>query len=307
MAARLRRYPNVIGTGVGFKLVGGERTSTVCVRVYVRRKVPETELRPEERIPAHIDGIPTDVIEDAFRIHQLPIEEHRRWRAILHGGISVGNAITGGSGTLGTSVFDAVTGEQLILSNWHVLCGRPACGIGESIIQPGTGGGDTGTAADVVATLVRSSLTSVVDAAVAAVRGNRMVAEEILEVGRPKGAATAVLGESARKSGRTTGLSVGQVADVDADFDVDYTDVGMGIRHVEHQVVIEGDAVSNRGDSGSVWLNGRDEIIALNFAGNDAGDRADANPIANVIDDLGILVNRGVPLHEHAAVAMGTG
>jgi len=294
-AARLRHYPNVSGLGVGYKIVGGERTSTVGIRVYVRKKVAEKELSPSDVVPKEIDDIPTDVIEDTFRIHQvLPVAEHRRRRAILYGGISIGNSVLGGSGTLGSTVFDAKSGEQLLLSNWHVLCGRTNCAVGEPIIQPGTGGDDTGRAGDVVARLARFSLTDVVDAAVARITGHRMLFEDILGLGKPTGAAAAVLGEGARKSGRTTGVTPGEVADIDADFDVDYSDLGMGVRHFERQIVIEGDDISVPGDSGSVWLNDRNEVIGLNFAGGDSGNRADANPIADVIAALQIQILPGV-------------
>ena len=51
VAARLRRYPNVAGLVVGYKIVGGERTSTVCIRVYVRKKVAKRELSPSDVVP----------------------------------------------------------------------------------------------------------------------------------------------------------------------------------------------------------------------------------------------------------------
>jgi hypothetical protein len=293
-SAKLRRYPNVVGVGVGYKIVGGERTSTVAVRVYVERKVPEKELSPNEVVPKELETIPTDVIEDRFRIHQD--DDHRRWRALLLGGISIGNAITGGSGTLGTTVFDAKTGEQLLLSNWHVLCGRSECAFGETIIQPGTGGGDTGDAGDVVAQLVRTSLTDVVDCGVARITGHRLLFEEILGVGMARGHTPAMLGETARKSGRTTGVTVATVADIDASVDIDYSELGMGTRHFEHQVVLEGDDASRPGDSGSAWLNGANEMIALNFAGGDSGRRATANPVTAVVDALQIVIAPGVPL-----------
>jgi hypothetical protein len=164
-APRLRRYPNVIGVGVGYKNVRDQATPTVCVRVYVKKKVPEPELAPSDVVPKKVNGVPTDVIEDTFTTHAvLPVSEHRRRRAILNAGISIGNAITGGSGTLGACVFDAHSGAQLLLSNWHVLCGRANCNPGEAIIQPGTGGGDGGRVGDIVARLSRASLSDVVDA-----------------------------------------------------------------------------------------------------------------------------------------------
>jgi hypothetical protein len=69
----------------------------------------------------------------------------------LRGGISIGNLLLGGAGTLGVSVFDNRTGQELILSNWHVLCESDTCRAGEPIIQPGAF--DNGTQADLVAHL----------------------------------------------------------------------------------------------------------------------------------------------------------
>lgn len=296
-ASALRRYPNVVGVGVGLKLVAGERTSTVAIRVYVDQKVPEHELAPDEVLPKELESIPTDVIEDRFRIHSD--DDHTRWRALLIGGISVGNVNTGGSGTLGTTVFDQKTGEQLLLSNWHVLCGRAECAVGENIIQPGTGGGDTGDAGDVVARLVRTSLTDVVDCGVARVTGHRLLFEDILGLGPARGHRPAVLGETVRKSGRTTGVTVATVSDVDASVDIDYSELGMGVRHFDHQVVIEGDDASRPGDSGSAWLNEANEMVALNFAGGDSGHRATANPVEAVVDALQIVVAPGVTLQQH--------
>jgi hypothetical protein len=111
----LRRYPNVVGVGVGYKLVGGRPTSTVAVRVYVREKVPEAQLDRAARLPKDIEGVPVDVVEGEFRLLDTPtsLAEHRRRRPILYGGISVGNLR--GSGTLGVSAFDSQQGHQVLL------------------------------------------------------------------------------------------------------------------------------------------------------------------------------------------------
>jgi hypothetical protein len=140
IASQLMANPNVTGVGVGYKIVKGKRTEEVCIRVYVRKKLPRQELRPEEVLPENIEGIPVDVIEAIYEIHQSipPIEEHRMHHYPLVGGISIGNLTLGGSGTLGVSVFDNISREDMILSNWHVMCGRVDCSVGESIIQPGT-------------------------------------------------------------------------------------------------------------------------------------------------------------------------
>jgi hypothetical protein len=57
----LLALPNVIDVRPGFKFTGGWITSQPAIVVTVLRKVSPGELRPKERIPAAIDGIPTDI------------------------------------------------------------------------------------------------------------------------------------------------------------------------------------------------------------------------------------------------------
>lgn len=122
---RLKAYPNVTGVGVGYKVFKGCRTDEICLRVYVKKKFPRQELRPEEVLPEEVlpervEGIPVDVIEATFRILLAlpapPREAHRRRHNPLVGGISIGNSALGGSGTLGVSVFDNESGEDMMFS-----------------------------------------------------------------------------------------------------------------------------------------------------------------------------------------------
>ncbi len=57
----LFQYPNVVGVGVGPKLVQGKPTDVMAIKVYVRQKVAPEQLTPEECVPKEIEGIPTDV------------------------------------------------------------------------------------------------------------------------------------------------------------------------------------------------------------------------------------------------------
>ena len=59
----LMSYYNVTGVGIGYKEVGGEETSTLCIRVYVIDKLPESELEEKDVLPSSIEEIPVDVIE----------------------------------------------------------------------------------------------------------------------------------------------------------------------------------------------------------------------------------------------------
>lgn len=54
---------NVVGVGVGRKTEGGKRLRRWAILIYVRKKVPASELDPKDKIPVEINGIPTDVIE----------------------------------------------------------------------------------------------------------------------------------------------------------------------------------------------------------------------------------------------------
>jgi hypothetical protein len=256
--------------------------------VYVRKKLPERRLRPHQVVPPRVQGIPTDVIEARFRVH---LDHTLRYDPAI-GGVSVGNLGLGGSGTLGGLVFDANTRRDYLLSNWHVLCGRASCSPGERIIQPGTGDGDGGGSEDSVGWLGRAAITTEVDAAVAAVSGHRFALRQLLELGTVRGLREAVLGLLVSKSGRTTGLTHGVIADVDADVEVGPYQDGRN-RDFVHQLVIEnGSLLADRGDSGSLWVDGTGLAVGLHFAGS--GDRAIANRITLVQQVLGLEFSYGV-------------
>jgi hypothetical protein len=285
---KLRKYPNVTGLGVGYKEKRGKRTATIALRIYVEKKVPKKELRAKDVLPTMIEGMPLDVIEKKFRIHQATsVSEHRRFHNLLIGGISIGNLIAGGSGTLGMLVYDR-SGAPLILSNWHVLCSSIACASGEPIIQPGTSGGDLGNADGLIARLHRWALTSRVDAAVASLTGHRFAAQELLGIGTLSMYGSVSLGMTVWKSGRTTGVTRGQVDDVNADVDIDFRPILNETRAFVNQIVVTGTPIFDRGDSGSVLVDGSNKVIGLNFAGD--GNSAVANEISDVIQALDIYL-----------------
>jgi hypothetical protein len=302
--AWLRGFPNVTGIGVGLKEVGGKPTKQVAVRVYVSKKVPRRQLSPEHVLPEQIEGVLLDVIEDRFYAHAPA--DHKVRHPLLKGGVSIGNLLLGGSGTLAASVFDNISGQQMILSNWHVLCGRFDCQVGEPIIQPGTGGGDPGTGGDVIARLARWALTDEIDAAVAFLSGHRFCTDELFELGRiSTEPGVAQLSMTVSKSGRTTGATMGTITDLSADVTVNYGP-GIGHRELRDQLIIQdGNEVSLPGDSGSLWVDSVGRAVGLNFAGNLDGTRGIANPIAAVLSGLNINFGPGATLQDHV-VQMAT-
>ncbi|UCD98571.1 MAG: hypothetical protein JSV42_16710 [Chloroflexota bacterium] len=55
--------PNVVGVAVGFRHKDGKPTGSLALVVMVDRKLPESLLSPEERIPEMIEDVPVDVQE----------------------------------------------------------------------------------------------------------------------------------------------------------------------------------------------------------------------------------------------------
>ena len=54
---QLMNLPNVTGVGIG------ERREEEVIKVFVKQKVPEAALRPEEIVPKLLDGFEVDVEE----------------------------------------------------------------------------------------------------------------------------------------------------------------------------------------------------------------------------------------------------
>lgn len=280
-ADELRCYPNVTGVGVGFRIKDGVRQPEVCIRVYVRQKLPVAALPEGGVLPRSIDSIDVDVIPAEFVTHiDLTLAERQSFQQVeIPAGVSVGGLrVT--AGTWGAVVTDA-TGRDLILSNWHVLCGSEFCQPGEPIVQPGPF--DGGTEVNIVARLTRFALTTAVDAACAELTGHRFAKHDIAGIGlRPIGIQGATLGLEVVKSGRTTGVTRGFIADVAADVDVG--GYPGGVRHFQGQVIVESDTppFSAGGDSGSLVLASNGSAVGLLFAGANDG----SNTIMNHIEDV---------------------
>jgi hypothetical protein len=303
-AARLRAYPNVTGVGVGLRIVGGKLTDEPCVRVYVRRKLPEAELPKDGVLPHSVDGITVDVVEGDFVLMQdgaaplsfeLRVSRHFPF---LTPGISVGG-LRVSAGTLGAAVYDLAGGGQLLLSNWHVLCGDPDCLPGEEIVQPGVFDGGEAPA-DTVGALARFADTNRVDAAVAAINGHRFLRDAIPGIGLVRGATGGGLGMRVRKSGRTTGVTTGIVDDVSADVVVSGKQFFGQISVVPE----DGEVIVRGGDSGSLVVDEQNMAVGLLFGGRRDGKRIIANQIQDVVDALGIrFTPEPSPLHVTAILS----
>lgn len=310
--------PNVVATGVGFKVAGDVRSDTPSIICSVRKKVAAAALSSRDLVPRELDGVPTDVIETGrIRAFQAPTGRFRP----APGGVSVGHReIT--AGTLGCWV--RREGQWMMLSNNHVLANSNDAEIGDPILQPGpfdsgrypgdqiavledfvpikfpgdTNGdsGGCGIAGTIVSILngiagildsstrVKSfsiqQVDNLVDAAIGRPLNQEDVLPEILNIGTVAGTASADLGTAVKKSGRTTGFTQGEILQVDVTVDVQYG-TNLVARFTDQLMA---GAMSQGGDSGSAVLDNQNRLVGLLFAGSD--QTTIINRIEHVFDAL---------------------
>lgn len=286
---------NIVGLGVGEKVTLNRLTGALAVKVYVRRKYPEADIAPSERIPSDIDGISTD-IEEVGTIHALSggctVARRQRQRPAPCG-VSVGH-LNVTAGTIGAVVRDtgkSDNGKRYILSNNHVLANSNDAQVGDAVWQPGKF--DGGTAADQIGTLARFAPLDFaggenrMDAAIAEITPG-VVAEDVCAIGPLAGKVTPTRNMTVLKHGRTTGLTRGVITDVDADIRVEYP--GHGSALFIDTVMIRGlpptSPFSSGGDSGSLIVDADHKACALLFAGSTATDVTYASPLAAVLRRL---------------------
>jgi hypothetical protein len=130
----------------------------------------------------------------------------------------------------------------------------------------------------------RQTGENLVDAAVAAPLDPADVKAEILEIGVVQGTAEAALGMAVKKSGRTTGLTHGQVTYVAVKMVVGFSG---GRSAVFTDQFLTG-PMSSPGDSGSLVLDGQNRAVGLLFAGSNRATVC--NRIQNVLSLLGIAL-----------------
>ena len=274
----------VTGIDIGFKWSHGKMTEQLAVRVHVSKKKRAESLQPSEIFPKQIDLVAVDVIEARYHLPADPDSSTKKSvsglesigvtvaESALNLGSSIGNQYVT-AGTLGAKVIDLDGGDEMILSNWHVLAGHPEADIGLPIWQPGSI--DGGTDKDTFAQLTRW-IIGPYDAAVAKLNGTRAVSDHIdsgqpiLEVIPPKP------GMMVWKFGRTTGYTEGFIDGAKGNMPIIYKSLGTTVvlQDVFRILPLPGQAgeISMPGDSGSVWVDkATGKAVGLHCAG-EVGD-----------------------------------
>lgn len=301
--------PDVTYIDVGWRIKESEDRrieKNLCVRVHRRYKPRGAAFEafsaqfPGRVVSERQLGFPIDVVEGNYQLQRFwypPIPPSLRGRVYdpLQGGISISNAWAYYAyGTLGGLVEDRSTGDKMILSNWHVLAGSAYAPVGLAIYQPGTG--DGGTWRDTIGHLTRHAIDENIDAAVAKLATDRQTINEQLDIGRVTGVTSPVVDMQLIKSGRASEVTEGVVtsADIGGVSKIWYGGVYRQIRHVFHIAEISaGSEVSEKGDSGSWWLEkGTNKAVGLHFAGDQDPTREQGLAIAmpQVLDALNVNI-----------------
>jgi hypothetical protein len=259
----------------------------------------------KQRVPDSFNGYPVRT-EVTGKIQVLTAQvtepladvssERRGEVSPLVGGISLSAWVPGVyySGTL-----SMVTYNGKILSNAHVIAMDPETDefldLGTDIIQPGSGDGGrwgarVGELEAYIPIDVDPDAENYADAAIGSIDGGIDVSygEQFGEEGNYwiDGWTEVSVGDTVRKSGRTTGVTTAQVTDTNASVWLEYGD--QAVRFVD-QIEVEqvNWSFAGAGDSGSaVDIDG--EFVGLVFAGTEG--YVYINKAQHIIDGLGIDV-----------------
>lgn len=310
--------PNVVGVGLGYRETLGRTTDELAIKVLVKEKLPRVSLQRWAVVPREVDSLRTDVVAvGELRAQQSRTDRIRP----APGGVSIGHyKISAGTlgcivrdRTTGTRLI--LSNNHVLANTNDALAGDPILQPGP--VDGGVLGQDaiarlerffpiqfgteppTCSSAEAFITLanwllnrigsrhrllsyrVNPQATNLVDAAVASPLDDSQVLDEILEIGVPSGTLPASLGMQVRKSGRTTGLTTGEVLVLDATVQVSY---GAGRTANFDSQIISG-PMSQGGDSGSLVLDANSQAaVGLLFAGS--SQTTIFSPIVTVLDAM---------------------
>ena len=262
------------------------------------------------KVTGRIQALSTQVMGPLANVS----EERRSKVRPLVGGISLSACVTKGAailfyaGTLGM-----VTYDEWILSNTHVIAMNPDTGdflkIGTTIIQPGTL--DEGRSEDQVGVLeayvpidFAPYAENYVDAAIGTidVGVNASPGEQFCEGGDYwiQGWSEVSQGDTVRKSGRTTGVTTGEVIHTNVSVVVGY---GSKSAYFVDQIVVAQDnwSFAAPGDSGSA-VDKDGEFVGLLFAGTE--DCIVICKAEHIIDGLDVAVEP--PENRHSLTLSST-
>jgi hypothetical protein len=294
------RFEGITGVDFGFIYKDGKRTKKRGIRFHVASKRHSEEVPDSQRLPDELHGLECDVLQAVYKAHA---DLATGISVQLSPGLSIGNLPRRATGTLGMIVTDSQTNQPCVLSNWHVLAGSTAAGIGDDIVQPGPASLGPADPANKVAELLRwTNLDHGYDAALGRITGgitfsnrNGDANVELVSTVEP------TLGMRLVKSGLSSRFTHAVVDGIDGSYPIDYSAFGDTTRWMDGVHLVpdprsKEDEITLDGDSGAIWFQEESgHAVALNFSGEDGlgplAEYALAHRLSRVLD----LLNARVP------------
>ena len=317
---RLMALPNVVGTATGLNAAGQP-----VVKVFTAQAGVPGIPQNVEGVPVVVEvtgeffALAPPLAKGKPPEDEEPeVDRTSRFESPVPIGVSVGNEFHCSAGTIGCKVTDGT--DFFALSNVHVFDPWNYGGaVGERIVQPGRIDDPTddcsgdATPENIIGKVVDSvpiyfdGTPNFVDAAIAIVPTDDYPGEEggCRSLGdstplRPDGSddgygtpksttVGAALGQTVQKYGRTTGLTKGEVSEINASVLVGYSS---GTALFDDQIIVSGRRFIKAGDSGSLLVTdpGKNPVGLL-FAGPRSGNYGIANHIVEVLTQFGVTVD----------------
>ncbi len=313
---------HVVGVGYGVKEKKGRKTGEEAIIVLVSKKMPSNRLNKRDIIPAAVGDYKTDVIEigelDFMESRTVRMRPAQPGISIGHYKVSAGTL--GAVVRDKRSGKPMILSNNHVLAN--ITNGRDGrAKVGDPILQPGkyddgsnpediighlarfvpvrtSEDGETCPIAGAVEKLanflihffkphyylkfLKESASNLVDCALAKPTEDKVLRSEILGIGEIKGIREPEVGMKVRKSGRTTGVTRGEIKAINSTVEVRMSQTEVAV--FEDQFITE--PISKAGDSGSLVVDMDNNVVGLLFAGSDKATVS--NRITNVMDALEI-------------------
>ena len=307
---QLKLIPGVVAVGAGVRRIKGELVPELCIKVTVEKKKAPGDIPPNEQIPPEILGFKTDVEEMR---EKKPYADQNKYRPLVGGACLANSSAPGSEGTLGcfaTVNSGPHAGQVVILSNWHVLVADAVIPFnGARTGQPEHSGCCSCCSCDEVGVAIDGEINDPnLDCAIAKIytggsdpKNIPWLDNVVMDIGYIAGAGPIVTpgtheavkwNETVYKRGRTTLFTIGHVTNTSTGFPITY---GTTTVNKTDQIEITPTApftdFSLGGDSGSVIVNAKNQVVGLLFAGDDTAHTTNANQIDHVLTRLNITIN----------------
>lgn len=272
---------NVIGVGLGYKIVNGFNTLKKCIKVFVTKKYSVYN-NNKNLVPPTYKGIITDIEE---RTIPVVTSLTKRIRPVV-GGYNIGPVNEPIGGTMGCVVTD--NHNNFILSNNHLLANGNLLPIGTSILQPsmvygGHSPKDTVAGLSEYIPVKEGTGNNFVDCAIARILNKKNVSPELAVIGPIKGVASAKLGDNVKKVGSTTEFTLGKVTTINTMMFAMFNGVLTGF---QNQILTT--RMTEKGDSGSLLVNSYNYAIGLMMSQNTTDSIF--NNLPTVLKSLNVLL-----------------